>query len=150
MAADRLCALGRGARQAQCQLASPAAEEACCTSPLEFSGYKRGRSRKILASIVNHIPPSLNFGSFQCWACAVEFRRICSTCTCLAHQISTYCTARSRLCRLSGRLVTQVHRPDFQLHRRAHRNELLQCLHASVEICGTTNGEMQVGSRFAE
>ena len=47
------------------QLASRAAEEACCTSPLEFSRDKRGRLRELLANIVNRIPPSLDFGSLQ-------------------------------------------------------------------------------------
>ena len=47
------------------QLASRAATEACCTSPLDFSGDKHGRWREIFANIVNCIPPSLNFGSLQ-------------------------------------------------------------------------------------
>ena len=47
------------------QLASRAAREACCTSPLEFSGDKRGRLREIFPNVVNHIPPSLNFGPLR-------------------------------------------------------------------------------------
>ena len=52
--------VGRSLRQ----LASRAAKEACCASPLEFSGDKRGSLREILANIVNRVPP-LNFGSLQ-------------------------------------------------------------------------------------
>ena len=47
------------------QLASRAAKEACCTSPLDFSGDKRGRLREVLENIVDRFPPPLNFGSFQ-------------------------------------------------------------------------------------
>ena len=47
------------------QLASRAAQEACCTSPLEFSGDKRGRLREVLTNIVNRVPPSLDFGSLR-------------------------------------------------------------------------------------
>ena len=53
--------IGRSLRQ----LASRAAKEACCTSPLEFSGDKRGRLREVLANIVNRLPLSVNFGSLQ-------------------------------------------------------------------------------------
>ena len=38
------------------QLAARVAKEACCTSPLDFSGDKRGRLREIFANIVNCIP----------------------------------------------------------------------------------------------
>ena len=46
-------------------LASRAANEACCTAPLDFSGDKRGRLREVLASIVNRSPPSLNLDSLH-------------------------------------------------------------------------------------
>ena len=46
-------------------LASRAANEACRTASLDFSGDKRGRLREVLASIVNCIPPSLNCDSLQ-------------------------------------------------------------------------------------
>ena len=69
------------------------------------------------------------FSSFQCRACAVDVRRFCSTYRCVAHQISTYCSAGSFLCRFSERLATKVHgsvRQYPRSHRRAHRTELLQ------------------------
>ena len=99
--------IGRSLRQ----LVSRAAKEACCTSPLEFSGDKRGCLREVLANIVSRIPPSVNIGLIQCQACAMELRRKCtSTCRGVAHPSSTKRNARSRLCRLSGRLATKVDR----------------------------------------
>ena len=65
MVADRLFAVEGPVRRSLRQLASRAAKEACCTSPLEFSGDKRGRLREVFADFVNRVPPSLNFGSLH-------------------------------------------------------------------------------------
>ena len=46
-------------------LASRAANEACCTAPLDFSGDKRGRLREVFVSIVHRIPPSPTFDSLR-------------------------------------------------------------------------------------
>ena len=54
---------GASIGRSQRQIASRAAKEACCTSPLEFAGDKRGRLREVLAYIVNRILLSINFGS---------------------------------------------------------------------------------------
>ena len=54
------------------QLASRAAQEACCTSSLEFSGDKRGL-REVLANIVNRTPSSLNFDSLHFSAGPVQW-----------------------------------------------------------------------------
>ena len=48
--------VGRSVRQ----LASRAALDACCTSPLAFAGDKRGRMREVFAGIVNRIPSPLD------------------------------------------------------------------------------------------
>ena len=53
--------VGRSVRQ----LASRAAHEACCTSPLAFAGDKRGRMREILAGIIHRIPSPLNTSTLE-------------------------------------------------------------------------------------
>ena len=114
--------LGRSLRQ----LASRAAKGACCTSLLEFSGDKRGRLRELLANIVNRIPLSLNYGSLQFSAGPAQWQRP-STCRSVACSFCTDCAARSRLCRVSGRLATKVDRSFFEVtssHRGAHRAKL--------------------------
>ena len=47
------------------QLASRAAHEACCTSPLAFAGDKRGRMREILAGIIHRIPSPLDTSTLE-------------------------------------------------------------------------------------
>ena len=129
------------------QLAAQAAKEACCTSPLEFSGDKRGFLREVLANIVNRVPPSLNLGSVH----VLGLRSGVTTAAySVAHHITNR-TDRSRLCRFSGRLSTKVDRAVIQCsrsHRGAFCSKLLQCLYASEEIRGATDGEMQAGSGF--
>ena len=91
--------------------------EACCTSPLEFSGHERGRLRGVLASIVSCIALSLNFGSLQSSAGPAQWsydggRR--PTCGCVAHPFSSYRIARLGLCRVSlnGWLPNSIARTD--------------------------------------
>ena len=53
--------VGRSVRQ----LASRAAHEACCTSPLAFAGDKRGRMREILVGIIHRILSPLDTSTLE-------------------------------------------------------------------------------------
>ena len=130
--------LGRSLRQ----LASRAAKEACCTSPLDFV---RGQARALAGDTREHREMHSTFFKFwfftiQCRALAMELRwDLESACRTVTHPISKHCFARSRVCRYAGDCsVIQCSRCD----RSAHFTELLKCFYALVEICGPSYGEM--------
>ena len=127
--------IGRSLRQ----VASRAAKEACCTSGvLETSAAVCGRYLRAFY----RIPPSQDFGSLHFstgpaqWSYDGSARRPTGA-------------LRIQSARIVLPLATKVNRSAIQCprsHRQAYFAKVLQCLYASVEIRGASDGEVQVGS----